>query len=177
LAQKQGPVQVLEVGAGTGAFTREIVPLLQPGDTLDVVEINLELMTHLQQRFRQEPHFQTSGVEINFINADIRHVSFSHSYDFIIFSLPLTNFPPDMVQQILSIMIDRLKPGGIFSYVKYIFLGRLKYLFSGSTSRATLTASQKIIRDFAEQYQIECRAVLPNMPPAWTYYWQKPASR
>jgi phospholipid N-methyltransferase len=174
LAQKQEQAQVLEVGAGTGAFTREIVPLLQPGDTLDVVEINPELMTHLQERFRQEPIFKTTGVEINFITADIRRVPFSRHYDYIIFSLPLTNFPPGMVQEILNLMIECLKPGGVFSYVKYIFIGRLKHLLSGSTVRAEMTANQKIIEGFASRYQIERRAVLRNFPPAWTYYWQKP---
>jgi len=175
LAQKQKPAQVLEVGAGTGAFTREIVPLLQPGDTLDVVEINPELMTHLQQRFRQEPAFKiTAGVEVNFITADIRRVPFQHPYDYIIFSLPLTNFPPSMVEEILNLMIEHLKPGGVFSYVKYIFIGRLKYLLGGSTVRTEMTANQKIIRGFASQYQVERRAVWRNIPPAWAYYWQKP---
>jgi phospholipid N-methyltransferase len=174
LARKEGPGQVLEVGAGTGAFTGEIVPLLQPGDSLDIVEINPDLMTHLKQRFRQDSDFQTRDVEINFLNEDIRRVSFSHNYDYIIFSLPLTNFPPDMVQEILTLMLARLKPGGIFSYVKYIFLGRLKYLFGGRVARANAAANQEIIRSFASQYQFERRAVWLNVPPAWTYYWQKP---
>jgi len=173
LAQKQGSIQVLEVGAGTGAFTREIVPLLQPGDSLDIVEINPELITYLQQRFRQEPNFQTRGVEINFINDDIRRVPFSYNYDYIVFSLPLTNFPPAMVQEILDLMIDHLKPGGIFSYVKYIFIGRLKYLFGSSVVKANLAANQKIIDSFANQYQIESRAVFLNVPPAWAYFWKK----
>jgi hypothetical protein len=52
-------------------------------------------------------------------------------------------------------------------------MSRLKYLFGGSTVRANLTANQEIIRSFADQYQIERRAVLLNIPPTWTYYWQK----
>ena len=78
-----------------------------------------------------------------------------------------------MVQEILDLMIDRLKPGGIFSYVKYIFIGRLKYLFGSSATKANLVANQKIINSFADQYQLERRAVLLNVPPAWAYYWQK----
>jgi phospholipid N-methyltransferase len=174
LAQKQGQAQVLEVGAGTGAFTREIVPLLQPGDSFDIVEINPELMTYLQGRFRQEPRFETKGVEINFITADIRYVPFAHRYDYIIFSLPLTNFPPSLVQEILDLMLDCLKPGGIFSYVKYIFVGRLKCWFGSPSVGAEMRTNQEIINHFARQYQIERRAVLQNVPPAWTYYWQKP---
>ncbi len=176
LAQKERPVQVLEVGAGTGAFTREIVSLLEPGDALDIVEINPDLMTHLQQRFQHEVAFQTREVTINFITSDIRQVAFNHAYDFIIFSLPLTNFSPPMVQEILDLMINRLKPGGVFSYVKYIFISRFKVLFGGSAARTQLTTNQEIIGKFAAQYQIQRRAVWLNIPPAWTYYWQKPRS-
>lgn len=176
LAQKQGPVRVLEAGAGTGSFTRQIVPLLDSGDTLDVVEINPQLITCLQQRFETDPNFQTRpGVEVNFINDDIRQIA-PVDYDFIVFSLPLTNFPPQLVQEILALMIERLKPGGVFSYVKYIFIGRLKYLFSGSAVKTHMQTNQNIIQSFTTRYQIERRAVMLNVPPTWVYYWQKPGN-
>lgn len=176
LAQKQGPVQVLEAGAGTGSFTREIAPLLEPGDRLDVVEINPALLAYLRQRFEQEPAFQTPpGVEVNFISDDIRHIP-PQTYHYIVFSLPLTNFPPALVQEILDLMMQYLEPGGVFSYVKYIFISRLKYLFSGSAAKTQMRSSQQIIQNFAGRYQIDRRAVLLNVPPTWVYYWQKPAN-
>ena len=174
LAQKAGPVRVLEAGAGTGPFTRQIVPLLQSGDVLDIVEINPQLIAYLQQQFEQEAAFQTRpGVAVNFLCQDLRRIE-PKQYDYIVFSLPLTNFPPAMVQEILELMIERLKPGGVFSYVKYIFISRLKYLFSGSNVKLRMRANQKIIQSFAGRYQIERRAVIPNVPPTWVYYWQKP---
>jgi phospholipid N-methyltransferase len=173
LAQKQGPVHVLEAGSGTGAFTAEIVPLLEPGDSLDLVEINPQLMAYLRQRFQQEPAFQMKpGVEVNFIVDDIRNLP-PKAYDYIVFSLPLTNFPSALVQEILTLMVERLAPGGVFSYVKYIFIGRLKYLFGGSAVRATMRANQEIITNFANKYQFERRTVLLNVPPTWVYYWRK----
>jgi phospholipid N-methyltransferase len=173
LAQKQGPARELEVGAGTGAFTREIIPCLQPGDALDMVEINRGLMEHLQQRFRCEAAFESPGVEIRFLTIDVRQLPANGYYDYIIFSLPLTNFPPALVQEILELMMARLNPGGVFSFVKYIFISRFKYLFGGAKIRAAMHANQQIINAFAAQYQFERRAVWRNMPPAWTYYWQK----
>ena len=174
LAQKQGPVRVLEAGSGTGAFTQEIVPLLEPGDSLDLVEINPQLIAHLRQRFREEPAFQVKPeVEINFINDDIRNLP-PKDYHYIVFSLPLTNFPPTLVEEILALMVERLRPGGVFSYVKYIFIGRLKYLFGGAAARVTMRANQEIIARFAKQYQFEQRTVLLNVPPTWVYYWRKP---
>ncbi len=176
LAQKQGPVRVLEAGAGTGSFTREIIPLLEPGDSLDVVEINPDLMAYLKQQFKREPGSQTEpGLKINFINDDIRNID-PKTYHYIIFSLPLTNFPPKMVQEILDLMIDRLEPGGVFSYVNYIFVRRLKYLFSGSAVKTEMRTNQGIIKSFADQYQVKRKSVLRNVPPTWVYYWQKPLS-
>lgn len=174
LAQKQGPVRVLEAGAGTGSFTREIIPLLEPGDTLDAVELNTGLLARLQRRLYTEATFAPRpGVTVNLINADIRSVA-SGQYDYIIFSLPLTNFPPALVEEILSLMMARLKPGGVFSYVKYIFISRLKYWWGNHNIKAGMDANQAIIQSFAARYQINRRAVLRNVPPTWVYYWQKP---
>jgi phospholipid N-methyltransferase len=173
LAQKQGPAQVLEVGAGTGAFTKEIAPLLKPGDSLDLVEINPNLMVYLRQQFQQQPQLLRPGVNLTFITEDIRQVAFDHDYDYIIFSLPLTNFPPAMGQEILDLMMTQLKPGGIFSHVRYAFIGRVKYLLSGAEGQANIRAYRKMMRQFAGRYQIDRRLVWLNVPPTWVFYWQK----
>ncbi|GAB4433676.1 MAG: hypothetical protein Kow0031_15280 [Anaerolineae bacterium] len=168
------PVRVLEAGAGTGSFTREIVPLLRPGDTLDAVELNGSLVAHLRRRLAVEPAFKAApGVEINLINADVRSMA-AGEYDYIVFSLPLTNFPPPLVEEILSLMVERLKPGGVFSYVKYIFISRFKYAFGGAETRAQMDANAAIIARFAERYQFDQQAVTRNVPPTWVYYWQQP---
>jgi phospholipid N-methyltransferase len=174
LARKQGPVQVLEAGPGTGAFTKEIIPLLEEGDSFDIVEINPVLLSYLRQRFEIEPAFKSNGVEVNLINADLCRYSFDKKYDHIISSLPLSNFPPKMVEEILTLVMDRLKPGGIFSYIHYIFIGRIKYLFSDAETRAKTRKYKEIINRFTQQYQVERRAILSNIPPTWIYYWQKP---
>jgi len=175
LALKQGPVRVLEAGSGTGSFTKEIIPLLEPGDTLDMVELNSQLTDYLHHRFKQESAFQArEGVELNLFNADLTQFPIQTTYDYIIFSLPLTNFPPTLVETILSLMIKYLKPGGIFSYVKYIFIGQVKYYGSGSTVKTKMAETQRIIHTFAQQYQIDRRVVMANVPPTWVHYWQKP---
>src|SRR5436190_19361465 len=46
------PARVLEIGAGTGPVTHEIVQRLLPGDRFDVVEINGELVRVLCERFQ-----------------------------------------------------------------------------------------------------------------------------
>jgi len=172
LAQKQGPVRVLEAGAGTGVFTEIIVSLLQPGDTFDVVEINPELFACLEQKFGAQSGLGQRGITVNLIQGDLRTVALGE-YDYIVFSLPLTNFPSQLIQELLERMVTCLKPGGVFSYVKYIFISRFKYVFGGSAVRAGMRANQAVIDAFTHRYQFDRRAVLRNVPPAWVYYWRK----
>lgn len=173
-ARTDQPVRILEAGPGTGSFTGQIISCLQPGDTLDLIEINPNLVGYLKKRLAEEPAFQPeTAAAIHLINADIRYLPFTYCYDYIIFSLPLSNFPTPMVKQILELMMARLKPGGIFSYVKYAFLGRLKYLMSDTTTRTEIAARQSLIQTFADKHQQERRMVLGNVPPTWVYYWQK----
>lgn len=174
IAQDNFPIQVLEAGAGTGSFTREIVPHLKQGDTLDAVEINPKLINFLDQRIKQNPSFIGQVGEVRLINADLLQFPFDTQYDYIIFVLPLTNFPAQMVKDILTIMMDHLKPGGIFSYVKYAFIGQIKYWLTSKETRAEMNAAQDIIRSFARQYQFDRRMVWANVPPTWVHYWRKP---
>ncbi|MCB0093474.1 MAG: class I SAM-dependent methyltransferase, partial [Caldilineaceae bacterium] len=176
LARPRPPARILEAGAGTGSFTREIIPLLIPGDRLDVVEISSELTGFLQQRLIDEGLLRRSGVasaglDIRLINADLLQFPFDTDYDFIIFSLPLTNFPPDMVAALLAIMMQHLRPGGVFSYVKYIFIGQFKYYLGGAQTRAKMDGNQAIIQDYARQYQFERSVVVANVPSTWVNYW------
>ncbi|OQY44520.1 MAG: hypothetical protein B6242_12520 [Anaerolineaceae bacterium 4572_78] len=172
LACKEGHVHVLEAGAGTGVFTKEIIRHLQKGDSFDIIEINPKLVGYLQRRLQNESAFQADEVTIRLINGDIRTVQQKKLYDYIIFSLPLANFPPSLTEEILTQMIACLKPSGTFSYVKYIFIGRLKYAFGGNDIQTEIDAYQEIIDAFTYRYQMERQAVLTNVPPAWVYHWR-----
>lgn len=174
IPQHNHPIRVLEAGAGTGSFTREIIARLGPGDWLDAVEINPDLVSFLDQRIQHDPAFANHRDHIRLINADLLHFPFNMRYDYIVFSLPLTNFPAQMVQDILTIMMEHLKPGGVFSYVKYAFIGQVKYWFGAMQTRTEMDATQAIIRSFARQYQFDRRLVWPNVPPTWVHYWRKP---
>ena len=44
-------IRVLEIGPGTGPVTEKIIPLLQPGDKFDLVELNESFVTILKERF------------------------------------------------------------------------------------------------------------------------------
>lgn len=173
LSQKQGRVNVLEAGPGSGAFTAEIVSRLQPDDALDLVEINPLFVSVLQRRLQTEALFQAHRDQITLINADLRHLPLTRKYDYILSSLPFANFPPDLMEEVLRVIMDHLKPGGIFSFVNYIFFGRLKFFVGGSTW-LNYRQNRTIIKQYAQEYQFARRVVVANIPPTWVLYWQKP---
>jgi phospholipid N-methyltransferase len=130
-------------------------------------------MTYLQRRLCEDGAFSNPQIDIRLIQADLLHFPFNTKYDLIVFSLPLTIFPPQMVEDILRTMMDHLQPEGVFSFVRYALLGRLRYLFGSSTEQAQLCARQSIIDRFSERYQIGQSLVWANVPPTWVYYWYK----
>src|SRR5437773_2246711 len=58
MRQMRTPRRILEVGAGTGAVTAEIVRQMRPDDQFDIVEINGDFVAFLERRFREEPDFR-----------------------------------------------------------------------------------------------------------------------
>lgn len=168
------PIKVLEVGAGTGAFTIEIIKKLKPGDTLDAVEINPHLMSYILPKITKLKGDPKHPIDINLIVDDIRNLPASNRYHHIVFSLPLTNFPPKLTEEILAKMVTHLRPGGTFSYIKYRFVGHLKYLLSNDKSQKQYQAYKKIINHYTNKYQVAQVPVWLNLPPAWIYHWQKP---
>ena len=47
------PISILEVGAGTGSFTREIISKLKAGDKFVIYEINSEFCEILKKKYYQ----------------------------------------------------------------------------------------------------------------------------
>lgn len=172
LTERKSPIAVLEAGAGTGSFTKVILRHLKPEDSLDLIELNPTLTNFLQQRLRHDPAFQHK-TNLRLINGNLLHFPLKRQYDFIVCSLPFANFPPAMVDELMTKMMAQLKPGGLFSYIKYAGLKRFKYAFGTPAIRASMKEKQAIINRFKRKHQIEQRLVWANVPPTWVYYWRK----
>lgn len=176
VCEGDGPIRVLEAGAGTGSFTVEIIPRLQAGDRLDAFELNPIFCAGLQARLRAAGPRLNPGVQINLINGDLLAFPLDTQYDNIVSSLPLSNLPVDFVDRFLAQMIALLKPGGVFSYVQYAALGKTKYAFGSVAARSTIEQKSAVVQKYADQYQIERTLVWRNVPPTWVFYWQKPVA-
>ena len=151
-------MRFLEIGAGTGVFTREIIKKLGPSDCLDVVESNPEFCTLLRQEFQNFP--QVKIHEISFTDFE------SNPYDAIISGLPLNAFKPEYVAAILKKYEELTKPGGVVSYFEYIVLEKIKkaFLFGEAYERFSQVLRHKEI--FVQKHHATHTHVLLNFPPA-----------
>lgn len=168
------PVQVLEVGPGTGAFTRQIMKHLRSGDRLEIYELNPRFCEHLRQNLPWE-HLQSKKIHCRLHNADVRHIGRDLQYDYIVCGLPFNNFEPELVSEILAVLIDRLATNGVFSYFEYNLSHEFKSKFLKSKDRQRMLRVGKIVRSFIKQHQFAYRQVWLNLPPARARYCQKHA--
>lgn len=145
---------VIEFGAGTGSFTRAILPRLAPDCRFVMIELNREFAALLRERFPgQRLHFD-----------DVRNVRAIcdregiDQVDCVISGLPWASFPIKLQNECLDAMMTVLRPGGRFTTFAYEGLALLP--------RAR-NFRKKLTRYFSEVK--ESRTVLANLPPAFVY--------
>ena len=159
LAKHKEPKFVLEVGAGTGAITREIVRHINDGDQLDVVEIDQDYIQYLQKRFGKLRN-------VSIFSQDVSCWDTEKKYDFIISTVPFTSLPLDVVVKIIEKYEELIKPGGYIVYVEYngVASTRESLLELGNRIRFSkkfhdwlteFRAKRNLLRDLREKYCFE----------------------
>ena len=121
-----GPIRVLEVGAGTGALTREIVRRIGPGDQFDIVELNERFVCALRDRFRRDQTFCRAADRTRIFHMPVQELPGERCYDFIISGLPFNSFPTELVRSVIE-SFDRLAAaGGVLSFFEYLWMRDLR---------------------------------------------------
>ena len=90
----------------------------------------------------------------------------------IISGLPLNNFTPQQVEQILNSLWDRLVPGGYISFFEYIAIRRIKSLICGRKERQRLSQVGNVLTEFLRR-ETRRETALANLPPAWVHHLRK----
>lgn len=159
-------LRVLEVGPGTGVFTRAILQRLHAGDALDVYEINPAFEPLLLARLRQA-HVEMRGITASVHIADICQHAPAAAYDFIISGLPLNNFAPRQVGDILALLMAMLAPTGVLSYFEYAGVRGLKSaLVHDKVERARLRQVGAVVHQFLGAHRHRAEFVPLNLLPA-----------
>ncbi|WP_318614537.1 class I SAM-dependent methyltransferase [Sporosarcina sp. YIM B06819] len=137
---------IVEIGPGTGAFTKEIVKRKQPGTLLLLIEINEVFSAVLQERYKHDPSIQVINGSAEHIESYLKSSNIGE-IDYCVSGLPFASLPAKVSANILKNVMELLKPGGQFITFQY--------------SLVKLT----FIKEYFSQIDVE--KVWFNLPPAY----------
>jgi phosphatidylethanolamine/phosphatidyl-N-methylethanolamine N-methyltransferase len=143
--------RVLEVGCGTGAFTKEILKKLQDGDEFHVVELCPDFCEAVETTFLKQFREENPNIVVSLHNAPIEEANLDGKFDAIICGLPFNNFPLELVERLFSVMFGFLSQGAELAYFEYLGMRGLKRTFGfPSIRRETKQRSKDINNRFAQ---------------------------
>src|SRR5262249_7512660 len=124
-----GPMRILEVGAGSGSFTTEILRKLRPNDVFDVVELDEGFCKLLQEQCAGKSNVTVHQKSILEFNAD--------KYDLIVSGIPIHGLDmPDFVRDLYPKYLSLAKEGAVISQFEYIALPKIgSWVFCGQKRR------------------------------------------
>lgn len=164
------PQRILEVGPGTGAVTREIVKHMGPQDELVLVEANASFVTQLQRRFVTDPHFRKVSHRCRILHQRIEDLPATELFDIVVSGLPLNNFEPPLVREILHGLRLHLAPGGTISFFQYLALRPARTIISGRVKRQRLRGIGQALREVLNDGEFARDVVWSNIPPATVHH-------
>jgi phospholipid N-methyltransferase len=161
---------VLEIGAGTGAITRQIGSLLGDRDELDICEIEPRFADILERSVLTHRDFAQPMLDgrIRLMRAPVQEIDCENRYDFIISGLPLTAFALRDVKAVFQVIRRSLKPGGVLSYFEYVGLRRTSKVLALGKQRKRVWTVSAYLSHRIRKHQYERQTVLQNFPPAYT---------
>jgi phospholipid N-methyltransferase len=123
---------VVELGAGTGVQTGEVLARMGPDARLLALEIDPRLAELLQQRF-DDPRLQVVGESAEHLEAHLA----GERADVLVCALPFTSLEPDLRRRILDQLPRALAPGGVALVIQYspLIQSELRRLFTSVRRR------------------------------------------
>lgn len=154
------PKVIVEFGPGTGPITGRILEELDADGVLYSFEINPKFVDYLDRHYR-DPRLRVMemGAEcLPEVLAEEGH----ESTDAVVSSLPLSFFPAELRDAVLSNAASSLKKGGVFTQFQYA---------SGLDCSGRFPKPYEL-RPLLQRYfpRVERQLVWRNFPPAWVYH-------
>lgn len=165
-----GPRRILEVGPGTGSFTKHLLEILNPGDEFHIVEINNAFARHLEKRYLKSFRLDNPDITVILHCQPVEDAGIEGVFDFIICGLPFNNFPASLMRQIFRKMISLLTEGGKLTYFEYAGLRIFKAPIVGIKGREKLRRQRAIVKVLHRRHCGQRDFVLANVPPAYALH-------
>lgn len=140
---------VAEIGAGTGAYTGEILKRLHPEARFLAFEIDPDLAAVLSESF-DDPRLET----LNDSAANIEEYLDGDKVDVIVSAVPFTSLPADAKESVFRAAARALGPEGVMVQIQY-----------------STVLQEELTRRFAS---VRRRLSPLNVPPAFLYACRKP---
>lgn len=165
LQNKPGPRRILEIGAGTGAISKEILPCLRPEDRLILCEINKRLFSILQLQLSRSKEFKARQHQVDFFCGPFQDLREDCKFDAFICSLPFLNFDSCLVAEVFD-KIERLaSPGAQMSYYEFSGFRLFGKLIGLPSRRARIKAVDETLCKCALSKKIDTARVWQSLPP------------
>jgi phospholipid N-methyltransferase len=135
LGDVPGAGLVVELGAGTGVQTGEILARMRPDARLVALEIDPALARLLEERF-DDPRLQVVCDSAEHLE---KHLDGEHA-DVLVCALPFTSLEPGLRRRILDVLPKALAPRGTALVIQYspLILKELRRLFPTVRQRISL---------------------------------------
>ena len=151
-ADVAGAELVVELGAGTGAQTQEILARMKPGARLVTVEIDRKLAALLAERF-DDPRVQVVCDSAENLDA---HLGTDRA-DAVVCALPYTSLDQALRQRLLDVLPRVVAPAGVVVAIQY---------------------SPLMLPEFRARFADVRWSVTPwNVPPALVFALREPVAR
>ena len=162
-----GPRRILEVGPGTGPFTRHVLKSLRSGDEFHLVEINSEFCRQLENRFLVPFREENPDCVVELHQNPIEEADLDGRFDFIICGLPFNNFPPAATRSIFRTLMSLLEPGAELVYFEYAGVRGMRSPFVGTHGRKKIRQMDAHGRSMQKRFSGSRELVIGNFPPAY----------
>jgi phospholipid N-methyltransferase len=153
------PRRILEVGPGTGAFTRQILKRMNPNDKLVLVEFNEKFVEELKETFGHIPN-------VKICKGDVLLHESAKPYDYVVSGLSLNAFKFDFVQRFFQKIQELSAPEAKFSYFEYPWIPKVTNLFLNRTDRMHINQIMEKKASFHQEHFLDEDLVWSNFPPA-----------
>ncbi len=168
---RRKPLRILEVGAGTGAITSEILKAIRPDDTLVVYELSQEFARILEARRVHDPDWRDRGMELRVL--PFPEGVTGEQFDFAICSLPFNNFPSTLVRKCMAAFEETLAEDGKLAFFEYCHVRNVRLRIGREkTEFIRLKRIDTILSDYLNRHRISRKMVRLNVPPAWVHILQ-----
>lgn len=175
MVETSGPRRILEVGPGTGPFTKQILKLMTNDDEFVICEINARFMTRLKASLERNRHYQRHRSRVSFFLGPVQQLPRSDYYgvfDIIVCSVPFSNFTPEVTDEIMSVLHRMLSREGKLTFVEYLGARKITRLLASSRDRRRIKGVDAVIDKWRKSAKhngkVKTSVALLNIPPALT---------